>query len=380
MKKVILYYGPKNDFIRHLPRKQPVTTISELAICSDRKMREHVFKIQGRKNDASAMDEQKPQIPCLVGFSDQFAAISESAIQGFLSFIGQYEIDTLCLQNPPLQLVSQLQKSRAKIRVLRYVYSAVDERALREINATYEQRIVGQERALRRLLVTLYPLTRPECEKPVVLLFYGPTGVGKSETAIFLGEVMRQRVMRKQFSMYNSNEFAAYLFGGRHSQASFAKDLMERESNVLLFDEFDKANPLFHSAFYQLFDDGVYEDKSYRADVRRAVVVCTTNYTSEAEVRERLGAALLARFDAVIGFDPLSEGTITKILEREYDALIASLCDEERSCLSRLNMRSSLLRHVPKIGDSRQIKRIVRNAVSSALLDAVLGKSAEVKS
>ena len=98
--------------------------------------------------------------------------------------------------------------------------------------------------------------------------------------------------------MFHSNEFAPYLFGGRHTGDSLAKDLMERESSVILFDEFDKPNPLFHSAFYQLFDEGIYEDRNYRAEVKNAVIICTSNYASAEEARERLGAPLFARFDA----------------------------------------------------------------------------------
>lgn len=47
--KIVFYYGPKSGFRRHLPKRLPITTISELAIYSDRKMREHTFKIQSAR-------------------------------------------------------------------------------------------------------------------------------------------------------------------------------------------------------------------------------------------------------------------------------------------------------------------------------------------
>ena len=49
--------------------------------------------------------------------------------------------------------------------------------------------------------------------------------------------------------MYQNNESANYIFGGRYNEKSFAQDLLARETNVLLFDEFDKALSVFHSAF-----------------------------------------------------------------------------------------------------------------------------------
>lgn len=373
MKKIALYYGPRVGFVRHFPCDVPIKTISELAIYSDKQMREHVFKIQGRRSDQpEAENNRLLQIPCLVGFSDQYAALSESAIQGFLSFIAQYDIEALYLQNPPLQLAVQLERLSVSMEILRYVYKSIDYDALREINATYPNVVFGQKDVLRRLLVSLYPLCRTDYDKPAVFLFYGPTGVGKSETANFLSSVMGQKLFRKQFSMFNANEFASYLFGGRHSQSCFAKDLMERESNIILLDEFDKANPIFHSAFYQFFDEGVYEDKNYRAEIKKAVIVCTSNYRSLQEVKETLGAPLFARFDAVIEFDTLSEETITKIMDKEYKACLETLEIEELHIVQTETTRAKLIALVDKIDNSRQIKRIVRNTISEMLLDAKL--------
>lgn len=77
--------------------------------------------------------------------------------------------------------------------------------------------------------------------------------------------------------MYQNNESANYLFGGKYNEKSFAKDLIGRDSNVILLDEFDKAYSVFHSAFYQLFDEGIYEDQNYKVDVRHALIICTSN-------------------------------------------------------------------------------------------------------
>ncbi|GAB2025093.1 hypothetical protein OfM1_11640 [Lactovum odontotermitis] len=50
---------------------------------------------------------------------------------------------------------------------------------------------------------------------------------------------------------------AGGLFGGKHNVKSFAKDLLNRESNVILLDEFNKTISLSFSIFYQLFDEEV---------------------------------------------------------------------------------------------------------------------------
>jgi ATP-dependent Clp protease ATP-binding subunit ClpA len=89
-------------------------------------------------------------------------------------------------------------------------------------------------------------------------------------------------------------------------------------------------------------------------------------------VRETLGASLFARFDAVIGFDALSKETITKIMDKEYKTCLETLGAEELRMMPTETIRSKLLGLVDEIDNSRQIKRIVRNTVSEALLDSIL--------
>lgn len=127
--------------------------------------------------------------------------------------------------------------------------------------------------------------------------------------------------------MYQNNESANYLFGGKYNEKSFAKDLIGRDSNVILLDEFDKAYSVFHSAFYQLFDEGIYEDQNYKVDVRHALIICTSNYKSKDEVREKLGNPIFNRFDGVIRFTDLDSEAKIEIARKELDEL-----DEEGKC------------------------------------------------
>lgn len=92
--------------------------------------------------------------------------------------------------------------------------------------------------------------------------------------------------------MFQCEKFASCLFGGTHVEASFARDLLDRSSGVILIDEFDKANNIFRSAFCEVFDEGVFEDKNYRAQLGPALVICTSNYGSGEEIRQALGDAL----------------------------------------------------------------------------------------
>ncbi|HBL6271067.1 TPA: AAA family ATPase, partial [Listeria monocytogenes] len=136
---------------------------------------------------------------------------------------------------------------------------------------------------------------------------------GKTETAKFISEIIGEPLFRKQFSMYQNSQFANYLFGGAHYEKSFAKDLLDRESNVLLLDEFDKAHPSFHSAFYQLFDEGIYEDQNYYLELKKSIIICTSNYLSLEEIEENLGSPIFYRFDKIIHFKELTSEEKNKI-------------------------------------------------------------------
>src|SRR5699024_3201262 len=194
----------------------------------------------------------------------------------------------------------------ADVTEVQFQFSRFTPEVLREFYNGFGEHLVGQNSVKNELLAAIYPLTSDRENKPVVVMFYGPSGVGKTETAKFMSELVGGDVFRKQFSMLHSEKFASYVFGGSHQEPSLALDLMERDCNVILFDEFDKASSVFHSAFYELFDEGVLEDKNYRANVGSPLIICTSNYGSEDAVKKALGEALYSRFNAFIEFHPLS--------------------------------------------------------------------------
>lgn len=196
--------------------------------------------------------------------------------------------------------------------------------------------------------------------------------LGKTETAKYIAEKLNERLFRKQFSMLHSEEFTSYLFGGKHNQNSFAKELLERESNVILLDEFDKPNPVFYSAFYQLFDEGVFADKNYTVTMKNAIIICTSNFLSEEQIRERLGDPIYSRFDAVIHFTDLQPEAVQKLLDREIDRQYSKLDEEERAIIDSRKIVSLLKTNSYCLSNARQIKKFVREAFSATITDEVL--------
>lgn len=375
MQNISIYYGPKSGFNKILKFDAPAITLTSMAILSDKKMREHSFKLPNRKgNDSEEKleDLNRIKIPNLVAFSDEYAALSENAIQGFLSFLSQFDIDNIFLQNPPAYIVSQFNKLELKVNVLQYVYNSVTTNLIKNINKEFSSEIIGQESVKNKLMSTLYQLCNVKNKKPVVMLFYGPTGIGKTETGKFLSTLLKQQLFRKQFSMFNSEEFASYLFGGKHSQNCLAKELLERESNIILFDEFDKIHPVFHSAFYQLFDEGIYEDKNYYVILERSVIICTSNYSSLDEIKKKLGAPIYSRFDAIIKYNELDVAAIKKIIEKEYIRQFNLLDNWEQDLIKNKNTFNDILSISDNIENARQINHLIKDKISSILVQHII--------
>ena len=130
-----------------------------------------------------------------------------------------------------------------------------------------------------------------------------------------------------------------------------------RDSNVILLDEFDKAYSVFHSAFYQLFDEGIYEDQNYKVDVRHALIICTSNYKSKDEVREKLGNPIFNRFDGVIRFTDLDSEAKIEIARKELDEL------DEEGTISE-NIRQNLLVNSTRLENAREIRRLIKDTKS----------------
>lgn len=370
MSKIVIYCGPKESFESLLPKRIARITLTELAIKSDTKMREHLIRVEGHEKEQ--IEDEIEKIPCLVAYSDEYSGISENAIQSFVSFISRFNIKSIYLQNPPTYIVGQLKKINKTIKITKYEYKTIDYNVLKKINSDFSSKIIGQEEVKQYLLTALYPLCKEAFEKPVILMFYGPTGVGKTETAKFLSAILDEDLFRKQFSMFHSDDFSSYLFGGKHSQNSLAKELLERKSNIILFDEFDKPHPVFHSAFYQLFDEGVFEDKNYKVEVKKSIIICTSNYSSEDEVRSKLGDPIFSRFDAVIKFAPLSNDAIKEIIKNEYKKQFAELAKMEKELVEQCEVLEKIIAVAPKLSNARQIKRIIREAISSVLIKSIL--------
>lgn len=363
--KIKIYYGPKSGFEKLIPEKK--TTISELVIEYDARRNKHYMVINGEEIE----EPERDTIKCLVAYSESYASISESAVQSFNSLISESNIENLFLQNPPVHISNLLKESYSEnITYEHYSYNLLDKDKFLEINNTFENNIIGQNQVKNDLLNSFYSfLKKYNDNKPIVLMFYGNSGIGKTETAKFLSKILGQKLFRKQFSMFQNFKFSEYLFGGNHAQPSFAKELLERNSNVILLDEFDKAADIFHEAFYQLFDDGIFEDKNYKVELDNSIIICTSNYQNESEIRKNIGDPLFFRFTKLIKFKPLSSEAIKEIMEINIEKKYKKLDDDDKKIIDKDQLKKLFFDNASKFKNAREISNLIDEEINSQLVE-----------
>ena len=368
MKKIIIYYGPKSEFEKILPADNR-KTLSEFISKDDAKRREFSFNKSQADQDCEDGEEFE-YIENIIAYSESYAGITEGAIQRFSDLFEMNQIDNLYLQNPPLQIQTRLEQTFSSIIDKKYYeYNSISISNLKKLNSTFSDKIIGQEHVQRKLLTSFYPLVKgTNDKKPVVLLFYGPSGVGKTETAKFISDLLGQKLFRRQFSMYHSNEFADYMFGGNHFQNSFAKELLERKSNVILLDEFDKAAPVFYSAFYQLFDEGIFEDKNYKVIVENAIIICTSNYLNLEDIRKHLGDPIYYRIGNFIEYKPLTAQAKIDIIKLLISTKYEKLNQDEKPCIDINNLENLLIKNLSRLKNVRQISTLIDDYLYQTLV------------
>lgn len=356
--------GPYVEFEKILPKDIKYNTLSELM--EELNAEQHVFILKTSDNENEEYETKKKDkklINNLVIKSYEYSRLSDSGLNGFMTLINSFDIKNMYLQNPPNIVVRQLKDAFSdNIQFIDHQYKKIDVSILSEFSKNYEDKILGQDLAKRKLLNQLYILSKSYNEsKPIVLLLFGPTGVGKTETAKYISELLNEKLFRKQLSMYQNEEFANYVFGSKVSEASLARDLLERESNIILLDEFDKINSVFYSAFYQMFDEGVFVDKNYKVNLKNSIIICTSNFSNINQIKKELGEPIFSRLDNVIEFDPLSDTDVKKLIKISFNKIYSKLSDDEKSILNKSETLETLLKLSKKINNAREVSVITKD-------------------
>ncbi|WP_211468157.1 type VI secretion system ATPase TssH [Collimonas silvisoli] len=166
--------------------------------------------------------------------------------------------------------------------------------AVRKLPALLAQRVIGQAHALRaigeRIQTARANLSDPN--KPVgVFLLVGPSGVGKTETALALADALyggEQNLITVNMSEFQEAHTVSTLKGSPPGYVGYGEGgvlteaVRRRPYSVVLLDEIEKAHPDVHEMFYQVFDKGWMEDGEGRyIDFKNTVILLTSNTGSD---------------------------------------------------------------------------------------------------
>ena len=190
------------------------------------------------------------------------------------------------------QAVAAVVEGWTGIPVGRMVKNEVE--AVLKLADTLEQRIIGQRHALdmiaRRIQTSRAKLDNPN--KPIgVFMLAGTSGVGKTETALALAEVLyggEQNVITINMSEYQEAHTVSTLKGAPPGYVGYGEGgvlteaVRRRPYSVVLLDEVEKAHPDVHEIFFQVFDKGWMEDGEGRViDFKNTLILLTTNAGTE---------------------------------------------------------------------------------------------------
>ena len=152
------------------------------------------------------------------------------------------------------------------------------------------ERVIGQDHAMemiaRRVQTSRASLDNPS--KPIgVFMLAGPSGVGKTETALTLAEALyggEQNIITINMSEFQEAHTVSTLKGAPPGYVGYGEGGVLTEAvrrkpySVVLLDEVEKAHPDVHEIFFQVFDKGVMEDGEGRMiDFKNTLIILTTN-------------------------------------------------------------------------------------------------------
>ena len=178
---VKIFYGGLSGFREILSSSGNYMSIVDLAILDDSRNRKVKVDVQGNRGEEK---EEILHFDDVVAFSDDYPSLTEGTIESFTNLVLRYGIDNLYLQNPPDSIARHIKElSCVNCKIDSQDYKAIDIDVLRNIKSGFSEAVIGQEFAQRQILAALYNVAKHRYDKPCVILLYGSTGIGKTESA-----------------------------------------------------------------------------------------------------------------------------------------------------------------------------------------------------
>ncbi len=231
-----------------------------------------------------------------------------------------------------------------------------DAEVLKDLETSLKRVVFGQDIAIEALssAIKLARAGLREPEKPIGnYLFAGPTGVGKTEVAKQLADILGVELLRFDMSEYMEKHAVSRLIGAPPGYVGFDQGGMltdgvdQNPHCVLLLDEMEKAHPDVYNILLQVMDHGKLTDHNGRTtDFRNVIIIMTSNAGAaemsknalgfgrdrregedEAAIERTFTPEFRNRLDAIISFGALPKPVIMQVVEKFVLQLEAQLID-----------------------------------------------------
>lgn len=281
---------------------------------------------------------------------------------------------------------------------------------------TLKERIIGQDHALeavaQRVRTARANLEDPNKPKGV-FMFVGPSGVGKTETALALADVLyggERNMITINMSEYQESHTVSGLKGSPPGYVGYGEGgvlteaVRRRPYSVVLLDEVEKAHPDVLEMFFQVFDKGVMDDAEGREiDFRNAVIILTSNVGSQTVMQaclnkpaeelpdadalaEQLRPQLYKAFKPaflgrmkVVPYYPISDDVLEQIIRLKLDRIATRVATNHKAQFDYDDglVEAVLARCTEVDTGARAVDHILNGTLLPEIAESVLARMAE---
>ena len=277
-----------------------------------------------------------------------------------------------------------------------------DATVLKNLESELKRLVFGQDKAIEQVAsaIKLARAGLREPEKPIgSYLFSGPTGVGKTEVAKRLSEVLGVKFLRFDMSEYMERHSVSRLIGAPPGYVGFDQGglltdgIDQNPYCVLLLDEIEKAHPDLFNILLQVMDHGKLTDHNGKAvDFRNVVLIMTTNAGASELAKPAIGFGsnirlsedneaitrmftpeFRNRLDAVVNFAHLPPEVVRKVVEKFILQLEAQLAERQIN----IELSAEASEWLAKEGydqqmGARPLARVIQEHIKKPLAEEVL--------
>jgi type VI secretion system protein VasG len=279
-----------------------------------------------------------------------------------------------------------------------------------------EERVLGQSYAIeavaQRVRTSRANLDDPNKPKGV-FLFVGPSGIGKTETALALADVLyggERKLITINMSEYQEAHSVSGLKGSPPGYVGYGEGGVLTEAvrrnpySVVLLDEVEKAHPDVLELFFQVFDKGVMEDAEGREiDFKNTIIILTSNVASSAmmnaclnktgdelpapaALEELIRPHLMKQFKPaflgrlkVIPYYPIADDVLVKIIELKLGKIQQRIAANHKAdfAYDEALVEAVLARCTEVDSGARNVDNILNGTLLPEVAESVLAKMAE---